>query len=166
MVLSMTTKKELLSHDKHIINIDETIDVLCSLERTKQLLIPLLETTVSAGFPSSAENYLEKALDLNDILVSHPASTFFIRVKGNSMINAGIKPNDILIVDRALSPTHNKIVIARINDELTVKRVKLEGEKLFLVPDSTDASQFKPLEITQEMDFEIWGVVAFVIHQV
>src|ERR1700722_14257883 len=74
--------------------------------------IPLLQGKVSAGFPSSAENYIDKALDLNELLIVHPSATFFIRVKGESMEKAGIKTNDILIVDRAVSVAHNKIVIA------------------------------------------------------
>lgn len=138
------------------------IDSIYSIEPKKRLKIPLFESAIPAGFPSSAENFIEKALDLNDLLISHPASTFFIRVKGDSMINAGIRSNDILIVDRALSPSHNKIVIARINDELTIKRIKFEATGIILVPEN-DA--FKPIPITADMDFEVWGVIAFVIHQ-
>lgn len=123
---------------------------------------PLLAGTVSAGFPSSAENYVDQALDLNDLLISHPAATFFIRVKGDSMVHAGIHPNDILIVDRAGTVSNNRIIIARINDELTVKRIKIEGTTLFLMPEN-DA--YEPIEITDAMDFEVWGVVTFVIHQ-
>lgn len=128
--------------------------------------IPLLEGKVQAGFPSSAENYAEKSLDLNELVVRHPAATFFIRVRGNSMENAGIKNNDILVVDRAVQASDNKIVIARINDELTVKRIRRVGEHLFLMPDAADENEYKPIKITDEMDFEVWGVVTFVIHQV
>lgn len=134
-----------------------------TISQAKKLVIPLLESRISAGFPSSAENYIDKVLDLNELLIKHPSATYFIRVKGDSMINAGIKSNDILIVDRALTVTNNKIVIARIHDELTVKRIKIDGEKLYLMPDNDD---YKPIEITPEMDFEVWGVVIFVIHQV
>lgn len=125
-------------------------------------LIPLMISRVSAGFPSSAENYLDKVLDLNDLLIKHPAATFFIRVKGDSMVNAGIHSDDILIVDRALSVSNNKIIIARINDELTVKRIKMEHGKTFLVPDN---EKYQPIEVTSEMDFEVWGVVIFIIHK-
>lgn len=125
--------------------------------------IPLLAGTIPAGFPSSAENFIDKSLDLNELVIKHPTATFFVRVKGSSMTKAGIQSDDILVVDRALSVTNNRIVIARINDELTVKRIKLEGEKLFLMPDNDD---YKPIEITESMDFEVWGVVTFVIHQV
>ncbi len=129
----------------------------------KRLVLPLFESAVSAGFPNIAEDYVDRALNLNELLIKHPAATFFVRVKGTSMINAGIHSNDILIVDRALTPTHNRIVIARIDGELTVKRIKLDKDKTILVPENDD---FKPIEITSTMDFEVWGVVTCVIHQV
>ncbi len=129
----------------------------------KRLGLPLFESAVSAGFPNIAEDYVDRALNLNELLIKHPAATFFVRVKGTSMINAGIHSNDILIVDRALTPTHNRIVIARIDGELTVKRIKLDKDKTTLVPENDD---FKPIEITSTMDFEVWGVVTCVIHQV
>ncbi len=129
----------------------------------KKRTLPLFESPVSAGFPNIAEDYVERALNLNELLIKHPAATFFVRVKGISMINAGIHSNDILIVDRALTPTHNKIVIARIDGELTVKRLVLDKNRTFLVAENDD---FKPIEITPAMDFEVWGVVTCVIHQV
>ncbi len=141
----------------------DEIELLTYPEHVKKLLIPLLEGCVAAGFPSSAENFIDKSLDLNELLISHPTSTFFIRVKGDSMVKAGILSNDILVVDRSLSVLNNRIVIARINDELTVKRIKREADKLYLMPDS---DEYKPIEITEAMDFEVWGVVTYVIHQV
>jgi DNA polymerase V len=129
----------------------------------KELLVPLIESAVPAGFPSIAEDYVDRALNLNELLIKHPAATFFVRVKGDSMINAGIQSHDILIVDRALTPLNNKIVVARIDGELTVKRLRLEKEKVFLIADNP---AFKPIEITPSMDFEVWGVVTCVIHQV
>jgi DNA polymerase V len=125
--------------------------------------IPMLEGKVSAGFPSSAENFIDKTLDLNELLIAHPSATFFIRVKGDSMEKSGIKTNDILIVDRAVSVAHNKIVIARIAGELTVKRISMIGDNLFLMPDNDD---YRPMRVTDDMDFEVWGVVTYVIHQV
>ena len=127
------------------------------------LLIPLLEPRISAGFPSIAEDYGETQLDLNEFLIKHPAATFYIRVKGDSMINAGIAPDDILIVDRALSATHNKIIIARLHGEFTVKRIMRQGEKIFLVAANP---AYKTIEITADMDFEVWGVVTCIIRQV
>lgn len=130
---------------------------------TKRLALPLFESAVSAGFPNIAEDYVDRTLNLNELLIKHPAATFFVRVKGISMINAGINTNDILIVDRALSPTHNKIVIARIDGELTVKRLKMDKDSIVLEAENDD---FKPIVITPAMDFEVWGVVTCVIHQV
>lgn len=128
--------------------------------------IPLLEGKVRAGFPSSAENYIDKVLDLNELLIRHPAATFFIRVRGDSMERAGIKDNDILIVDRAAAVADNKIVIARIGDEMTVKRIRRVGEHMFLMPENDDTEKYRPIKITEDMDFEIWGVVTAVIHNV
>jgi DNA polymerase V len=116
---------------------------------------------VSAGFPSPAEDYIEGKLDLNRYLIKHPAATFFVRVTGDSMIEAGIHPGDLLIVDRAISPTSGKIVIAVIDGELTVKRVQQGKDKLLLVPCNR---KYAPLQVHAEMDFRIWGVVTNVIH--
>lgn len=125
--------------------------------------LPLYSTRVPAGFPSPADDYIEAKLDLNEHLIKHPAATFFVRVEGNSMIGAGIHENDILIVDRSLKPTDGKVVIAVINGELTVKRLKLAQDKIFLIPEN---DFFTPIEINEEMDFTIWGVVTSVIHHV
>jgi DNA polymerase V len=122
---------------------------------------PLFLAKISAGFPSPAEDYIDKNLDLNEYLIKHPSATFFVRVAGNSMINAGIHNGDILVVDRALEPADNKIIIAVINGELTVKRVRKARDGLYLMPENDD---FKTIEVTEEMDFQIWGVVTHVIH--
>ncbi len=129
--------------------------------KKKQLSFPLLESTVPAGFPSMAEDYIDRALDLNELLIQHPAATFFVRVSGDSMINAGIFPNDILIVDKALMPSNNKIVIARIDDEFTVKRLVKEQDRVILYPEN---EAYEPMVITSDMDFEVWGVVTCVLH--
>lgn len=122
---------------------------------------PIFMVPVAAGFPSPAEDYIEGSLDLNRHLIKHPAATFFVRVTGNSMINAGIHPDDILIVDRSLEATDNKVVIAVLNGELTVKRLKFKDKKIFLVPENPG---FSPIEIKEEFSFEIWGVATNVIH--
>jgi len=124
---------------------------------------PLFLSLVSAGFPSPADDYIEKNLDLNEHLVKHPAATFFVRVEGNSMVNAGIRSGDILIVDRSLEPSDKKIIIAVINGELTVKRIRMRNETLYLMPESEG---FQAITVTGEMDFQIWGVVTYVIHSV
>ncbi len=138
------------------------IVALSKIESIKECIIPFPETLIPAGFPSSAENFIENALDLNDLLIKHASSTFFVRVVGNSMVNAGINSHDILIVDRSIPVIHNKIAIVRINDEFTVKRIKLEGDRIFLVAENEN---YPPIEVTKEMDSEVWGIVTFVIHQ-
>lgn len=124
--------------------------------------LPLFAVPVKAGFPSPAEDYLEQNLDLNEYLIQHPSATFFVRVDGESMRGAGIQKGDILIVDRSLEPSHGKIVIAVINGEFTVKRLRLHQDKVFLEPENP---QFSPIEINPNWDFQIWGVVTYVIHK-
>ncbi|HPF35981.1 MAG TPA: translesion error-prone DNA polymerase V autoproteolytic subunit [Candidatus Krumholzibacteria bacterium] len=124
--------------------------------------LPLFEHRVAAGFPSPADDHMEKRLDLNEFLVKRPASTFFVRVEGLSMINAGIHPDDVLVVDRAESAADGRIVVAAVNGELTVKRLKKTGARLYLMPENPD---YKPIEITGDTDLVIWGVVTSVIHK-
>lgn len=121
----------------------------------------LYECSVAAGFPSPADGEMERELDLNELLVKHPAATFFVRVSGTSMIKAGIHHNDILVVDRSIAPAHGKIVIASVNGELTVKRLHLDGKKVLLMAEN-DA--YRPIDIQEGMDLHIWGVVTNVVH--
>jgi DNA polymerase V len=137
------------------------VSVIYKPSRATRQALPLYVTPVSAGFPSPAEDYIEGKLDLNKHLIKHPAATFFVRVTGDSMIDAGIHEGDILIVDRALEPVHGSIVIAVVDGELTVKRIKRSQGKLFLVPEN---KQYLPLQIHEETNFEVWGVVTNVIH--
>lgn len=131
-------------------------------ERHTSQELPLFTAKISAGFPSPADDFIEKKLDLNEFLIKHPSSTFFVKVEGESMINAGIHNGDILIVDRAEELHDNKIIIAMLGGEFTVKRIKKSGKKLFLVPENPD---FKAVEVTPDMEFEVWGIVNYVIHK-
>lgn len=124
--------------------------------------LPLYSTPVSAGFPSPAEDYLEGRLDLNKHLIKNPAATFFVRVSGESMKDAGIHTGDILIVDRSIEPQNNAVVIAVVNGDFTVKRISRKNGKLFLMPEN---DEFKPIEIKNDSEFEVWGVVTNVIHK-
>jgi DNA polymerase V len=140
-----------------------TVTEIYSFEKRTKLPLPLAMASVPAGFPSPADDYMDKKLDLNEFLIQHPSATFFVRVKGESMIQAGINSGDILIVDRALEPSQNKIVIAAVDGELTVKRIHKEEDKLYLVAENPE---FKLIEITPEQSLTIWGVVTYVIHKV
>lgn len=120
-------------------------------------------TPIPAGFPSPAQDYIEASLDLNEYLIKHPSSTFFIRVDGLSMINAGIYPDDILIVDRSLEALNNRIVVAIVDGELTLKRLKIISDIYWLVPEN---EEFEAIRISEETDLYIWGVVTYVIHKV
>ena len=136
-------------------------DIIYQPDQTTECKRPLFLVPVSAGFPSPADDYIENSLDLNKHLIKHPAATFFVRVKGDSMIDAGIHSGDILIVDRSLDATDKKVVIALIDGELTVKRVRIIDKKIYLLPENSD---FSSTEIIESMDFTIWGVVTNVIH--
>jgi len=133
-----------------------------SAETTTELKIPLFESGVSAGFPSPADDYLDLPIDLNEFLIKHPAATFYVRVKGNSMEGAGIRNGDLLIVDRAEEPRNKSIVLGIIDGEFTVKRIKKKGSDLYLMPDNPE---FKPIKINDNMNFQVWGVVTYVVHK-
>ncbi|MBN2539015.1 MAG: translesion error-prone DNA polymerase V autoproteolytic subunit [Deltaproteobacteria bacterium] len=137
------------------------VQVIYHPDQSTKCRRPLFMVPVSAGFPSPAEDYIEGKLDLNQYLVKHPAATFFVKVTGNSMIDAGIHDGDILIVDRSLKPVNKKVVIAVVNGELTVRRIRVTKDKVFLISENKD---YKPLQIEEEMGFEVWGVVTNVIH--
>lgn len=129
---------------------------------SSNLSLPLFSNRVQAGFPSPADDHLEASLDLNQHLIKHPAATFFVRASGNSMVNAGINNNDILVVDRSLEPKHGDIIIAALNSELTVKRLYMKDERVVLKPENPD---YPVIEINEEMEFLVWGVVTSVVHQ-
>ena len=125
------------------------------------LALPLFTGKVAAGFPSPADDYVEKTLDLNELLVQKPAATFFVRAEGESMLGAGIHPDDILVVDRSIDPVPGKVVICALNGELTVKRLKSSAGQLLLAAENPD---YQDIPIHEDVDLVIWGVVTNVIH--
>ncbi len=125
--------------------------------------LPFVSQSVSAGFPSPAQDFLETTIDLNAELTKNPLATFYIRVTGNSMIDAGINDKDILIVDRSLEPADGKIAICLIDGEFTVKRLKLETDCLYLMPEN---SAYQPIKVTEENQLIIWAIVTYVIKKV
>ena len=122
---------------------------------------PLFLSGVSAGFPSPADDYLDRKLDLNEHLIKNPAATFFVRVAGDSMTGAGINDNDILVVDRSLEPINGNIIIAVVSGELTVKRLLKSRDCCRLVAENPD---YPDLEIDEETPLEVWGVATYAIH--
>ena len=116
---------------------------------------------VCAGFPSPAEDHLDIALDLNEHLIKHPAATFYIYAKGNSMEESGIYDGDIMVVDRSLEAANGDIVIAAIAGEFTVKHLSIKNKKNYLIPAN---KKYKATLITDEMDVQIWGIVIHTIH--
>ena len=128
-----------------------------------RVLPPLAGESVPAGFPSPAEEYLERRLDLNEHLVARPEATYFVRVSGDSMIGAGIHHGDLLVVDRSLEPRPGNVVIALVDGEFTVKRLRKTPLGLELAPEN---SEYAAIPVTEETDFQIWGVVLHVVHKV
>ncbi|AQQ72552.1 LexA repressor [Limihaloglobus sulfuriphilus] len=124
----------------------------------------LFTASVPAGFPSPAADYEENRLDLNKHLIQNPASTFFVRVSGDSMVGAGIHSGDILIVDRSLEPRSGKVVIAVVDAELTVKRIRFKNSPKRVILESAN-EKYPDREISGDSEFEVWGVVTNVIHR-
>lgn len=139
------------------------VEKIWGFEGKTKLKVPLFTARVSAGFPSPADDFIDKSLDLNEFLIAHPSATFFVRVEGTSMIDAHMQPGDILIVDRSVEPASGNIVIAVVEGEFTVKRFQRRGTKMYLLPENTE---FPPIELDENMSVEIWGVVTYVIHKV
>ena len=127
----------------------------------KKAKIPLLSDSISAGFPSPADDYTEENIDLNEYLISNPFSTFFLRVKGDSMINAGIKDKDLIIVDKSLTAKPGNIIIAMIDGEFTIKRLSIKNNELYLKAENHNYPDFR---FKNHIDVQIWGVVIYSIH--
>ncbi|MEI7435336.1 MAG: translesion error-prone DNA polymerase V autoproteolytic subunit [bacterium] len=124
---------------------------------------PLFLSRVAAGFPSPADSHVEKRLDLNEFLIQHDAATFFVRVKGDSMIDAGILDNDVLVVDRSITPRRGCIVVAVVDGEFTVKTLGCDKDgQMSLVPAN---SKHATIPIREGMNIEIWGVVTASIRK-
>ena len=131
-------------------------------DSAKKRITPFFLDSVSAGFPSPATDYMETKLDLNEYLIKHPTATYIVKAKGHSMNNAGISSGDLLIVDRSITPRNNSIVIASIFGDLTVKKLKKRDQSLFLISAN---SEYPSIQIKEEMECFVWGVVTYVIHK-
>ena len=124
--------------------------------------IKVAEPRVAAGFPSPADDFIEMEINLQDYIVKNKEATFCVKVEGTSMTKAGINSGDIMIVDRALHPKHNDIVLAVIDGEFTVKRIAVNENSLYLIPENDN---FSPIKITTAMNFQVWGIITHIIHK-
>jgi DNA polymerase V len=135
---------------------------IVTLANSSKIKINLVVSKVKAGFPSPAEDYIDKRIDLNQQLIDNPASTFMVRVEGDSMVDASIYEDDVLIVDKAIQAKDGDIILAIVDGEFTVKRLKIKGGNIMLVPES---QEYEPIYITEESSFSVWGVVTYIIHK-
>lgn len=126
---------------------------------SSELSLPLAEG-IKAGFPSPAADYSDIAIDLNRELIKHPSSTFYARVKGDSMKDAGINDGDLLVIDKSLDPADGKIAVCYIDGEFTLKRIRLKADGVYLYPAN---SEYRPIPITEENEFLIWGILTHAI---
>jgi DNA polymerase V len=135
-----------------------------ALVAKEPLTLPIIrDTTVKAGFPSPALDYMQDAIDLNQLLIKHPSSTFLVTIEGDSMIDAFIANPALLIIDRALQVRNGDIVLAVVNGDFTVKRYVRKADKVFLVPENKQNPKYQAMEIVDGMEFSVWGVVAHII---
>ncbi|WP_010179485.1 LexA family protein [Aquimarina agarilytica] len=132
-------------------------------QKGKQQKITFVDTGISAGFPSPAEDFTQKKLSLDDKLIQNKEATFYARVQGVSMINAGLDDGDLLVIDRSIPPKNNHIAVCYLNNEFTVKRLAIENKKVTLIPENED---YEKIEISEGSELIIWGIVTYVIKKV
>lgn len=135
---------------------------LYAARTTTRVSVPLVLSHVQAGFPSPADDYLEGSIDLNEHLIERPASTYLVRIIGNSMVQAGIFAGDLVVVDRSLTPKHNDIVLAQVDNEITIKRLHRQGGRVQL---RAENKAYPPIDFTDETELVIWGVVVHSIRE-
>ena len=135
------------------------LDIYSALTETA-LMLPLVNNRISAGFPSPTLDFVDLTIDLNLHLIKHPSSTFYGLVKGYSMKNIGINDGDLLVIDKSIEPINNKIAVCYIDGEFTLKRIKLEKNQCWLIPENEN---YQAIKVTEENDFLIWGIVTYVI---
>ncbi len=136
--------------------------VLFPADTETQLPLPLMPFGISAGFPSPALDFTDISIDLNKLLISHPAATYYGRVQGDSMKNAGISDGDLLVIDKSIEPTDGKIAVCYIDGEFTLKRICLKNNSLWLLPEN---EKYPPIQVSTESNLIIWGIVTYVIKK-
>lgn len=129
---------------------------------SSHLPLPYADEGIQAGFPSPAQDYINESIDLNHELIQHPAATFFGRVSGDSMIEEGIEEGDILVIDRSLEPVNGDLAVCCIDGDFTLKRIAIDNQSVKLIPSNKN---YKPIIITEENQFNIWGIVTYTIKK-
>ena len=137
----------------------KTLDIYSALTDT-ELELPLIPGGIHAGFPSPALDFIDLSIDMNKHLIKHPSSTFYGRVKGESMKDEGINDGDLLVIDKSLEPINGKIAVCYIDGEFTIKKIKIEKDVCWLVPANKD---FQPIKVTADNDFMVWGIVTHLV---
>lgn len=155
IVLSFT---RFMTNIKNIVSTD-TIDFY-SANTSSELALPLVDGGIAAGFPSPAQDYIDLKIDLNKELIANPSSTFYGRVKGSSMQDAGIVDGDILVIDKSLEPQDGDTAVCYLDGEFTLKYIKIEADAVWLIPANP---KFQPIKVTEDNNFCIWGVVTYSI---
>lgn len=122
--------------------------------------LPYADMGIQAGFPSPAQDYISEYIDLNREIIRHPTATFYGRVVGESMIDEGIEPGDLLVIDRSLEPADGDLAVCCLDGEFTLKRIHLEPDAVWLIPSN---EEYDPILVTPENKFEVWGVVTHTV---
>lgn len=135
---------------------------LFTADVSSSLKLPLYETGINAGFPSPADDFVDLKIDLNEYMVRNPASTFYGRINGDSMRDLGICAGDIAVIDRSLDLVNNKIALCYVDGGFTIKTVRMQNKECWLIPANAN---FKPIQITEENQFIVWGIVTFIIKK-
>ena len=141
---------------------DGSISKIWFADNSQGIELPFFDTKVQAGFPSPAEDHLEQRLDLNTLVIENPSATFFVRVAGESMKDVGIDDGDVLVVDRSIEKWENRIVVAVIDSEFTIKRFTKNNGFVVL---EAENSEYPSIKITPETDFSVWGVVCWTLKK-
>lgn len=141
---------------------DGSVKEIWPADISKHIELPFFDTRIQAGFPSPAEDHMEQRLDLNSLVIENPSATFFVRVAGESMKDVGIIDGDILVVDRSIENWENRIVVAVIDAEFTIKRFTYQNGVVVLKSENPD---YPAIKITSETDFSVWGVVSWTLKK-
>lgn len=134
--------------------------IICNVDVTTFMPLPYADEGIKAGFPSPAQDYISQAIDLNKELIHHPSTTFYGRVSGDSMKDAGLADGDILVIDKSMEPRTGDMAVCYIDGEFTIKYIRMESNVIWLIPAN---EAYKPIKVTPENNFMIWGIVTYSI---